>query len=243
MKTTFLTISFLLFFIPAFSQVMIDMEGGAAFSGYNKIRIPGDGGTLFNADETLEAAAKPVIRLRAGYRINDRHNIFALYAPLKLTYKGEFGQPVNFDDGSFEAGSSTKLTYVFNSYRLTYRYDFVRNEKLRLGAGITGKIRDAYIDVEQGSTQARKSNLGFVPLINLYVNYQPFDRVHILLEGDGLASGQGRAFDFELAVPVAITENIRVRAAYRILEGGADNDEVYNFSLINYVLIGASYNF
>ena len=243
MKTTFLTISILLLFIPAFSQVMVDVEGGAAFSGYNKIRIPGDGGTLFNASETLEADAKPIIRLRAGYRINDRHNIFALYAPLKLTYTGEFDQSIIFDDGNFEAGNPSELTYVFNSYRLTYRYDFVRNERLRLGAGITGKIRDAYIDIEQGNIQARKSNFGFVPLINLYVNYQLFDQVHILLEGDGLASGQGRAFDFELAVPVYITENLHVRAAYRILEGGADNDEVYNFSLINYILIGAGFNF
>ncbi len=243
MKYTFLTISFLLFFAPGFSQIMLDIEGGAAFSGYNKIRIPGDGGTLFNANETLEADVKPAIRIRAGYRIADKHNIFALYAPLTLTYQGQFDQNIRFDDATFEAGIPSELTYVFNSYRLTYRYDFVRNEKWRVGAGITGKIRDAYIDIEQENTQARKSNFGFVPLINLYANYQLFDHVHVILEGDGLASGQGRAFDFELAVPVYLNENLHLRAAYRILEGGADNDEVYNFSLINYVLLGVSYNF
>ena len=182
--------------------------------------------------------------LRYGLSIcNDSHNFFALYAPLTLTYHGQFDQAVSFDDATFEGGDPLKLTYVFNSYRITYRYDFIRNQKLRLGVGLTGKIRDAYIDIEQGNLQARKSNVGFVPLINLYVNYKVYDRIHILLEGDGLASGQGRAFDFELAVPVYISENLHLRVAYRILEGGADNDEVYNFSLINYGLLGVSYNF
>ena len=182
--------------------------------------------------------------LRYGLSIcNDSHNFFALYAPLTLTYNGQFDQAVSFDDATFEGGDPLKLTYVFNSYRITYRYDFIRNQKLRLGVGLTGKIRDAYIDIEQGNLQARKSNVGFVPLINLYVNYKVYDRIHILLEGDGLASGQGRAFDFELAVPVYISENLHLRVAYRILEGGADNDEVYNFSLINYGLLGVSYNF
>lgn len=243
MKSAFLTISFLLIFVPVFSQVIFDIEGGALFSSYNKIRIPGKGGTFFNADEALESDVKPFVRIRAGYRLNDRHNFFALYAPLLLTYNGQFNQSVKFDDATFEAGNPSTLKYVFNSYRFTYRYDFIHSEKLRLGAGLTGKIRDAYIDVEQGSLQARKSNVGFVPLINFYVNYKVYDRIHILLEGDGLASGQGRAFDFELAIPVYISENLHVRAAYHILEGGADNDEVYNFSLINYTLLGVSYNF
>jgi hypothetical protein len=228
---------------PAFSQFMFDIEGGAAFSGYNKIRIPGDDGTYFNAHETLDPNSSAVIRLRAGYRINNRHNIFVLYAPLKLNYTGQFDQQVDFDEGSFAAGSPTDLTYVFNSYRITYRYDFVRSDKWRLGAGFTAKIRDAYIDVEQPDEQARKSNFGFVPIINLYAKYALSDRVHILLEGDGLASAQGRAFDFELALPIYFGENWHIRPAYRILEGGADNDEVYNFSLIHYALVGVSYNF
>jgi hypothetical protein len=29
-----------------------------------------------------------------------------------------------------------------------------------------------------------------------------------------------------------------LKAGYRLLEGGADNDEVYNFALINYAAFG-----
>jgi hypothetical protein len=29
-----------------------------------------------------------------------------------------------------------------------------------------------------------------------------------------------------------------LKAGYRLLEGGADNDEVYNFTLVNYATIG-----
>jgi hypothetical protein len=30
-----------------------------------------------------------------------------------------------------------------------------------------------------------------------------------------------------------------LKAGYRIVEGGAENDEVYTFALINYISIGA----
>ncbi|NNJ51549.1 MAG: hypothetical protein HKP17_00020, partial [Ignavibacteriaceae bacterium] len=38
-----------------FSQIDLDIETGAVFSGYNDVRIPGNGGTLFSLSEELEA--------------------------------------------------------------------------------------------------------------------------------------------------------------------------------------------
>jgi hypothetical protein len=46
-----------------------------------------------------------------------------------------------------------------------------------------------------------------------------------------------------LAAFYKIAENTNLRLGYRILEGGAENDEVYNFTLVNYGLLGFSYNF
>jgi hypothetical protein len=64
-----------------------------------------------------------------------------------------------------------------------------------------------------------------------------------LLDGDALAAPQGRAEDVQIAVTYKVSENLQVRAGYRILEGGADNDGVYNFVLFHYASIGLSYTF
>ena len=47
----------------------------------------------------------------------------------------------------------------------------------------------------------------------------------------------------ELTVGPVHVETKRIRAGYRILEGGADNDEVYNFALFHYASMGISYAF
>ncbi len=182
-------------------------------------------------------------RIRLGYRFNNRHNVFGLFAPLQTSYNGNFDQPTRFFEENFLPLVDTKVNYQFNSYRLTYRYDFVVTDKVRLGAGLTAKIRDAYIEVEQNGVSSKKSNVGFVPIINIYASVNATEKLGFILEGDGLAAPQGRAFDFELAAFYRITDNTNLRFGYRILEGGAENDEVYNFTLINYGLLGFSYNF
>lgn len=226
------------------AQLIGDFETGATFSGYNNIRIPGDGGTKFNANETLESQGKLYVRLRGGARFKDKHNIFALYAPLKLYYEGEFSESIDFNGTTFAPNIASELIYQFNSYRITYRYDFLHSEKLRLGVGVTAKIRDAYIMIEQdGGPSSKKSNVGFVPILNVYAHWHFSEYVGLLFEGDGLASGQGRAFDFQLSVPIYITPEVYGRIGYRVLEGGADNEEVYNFTMVNYLNFGIGYNF
>ena len=64
-----------------------------------------------------------------------------------------------------------------------------------------------------------------------------------MFEGDALAAPQGRAEDILLAASFTLTEKLKVRAGYRILEGGAENNVVYNFALINYASFGVSYSF
>jgi hypothetical protein len=43
-----------------------------------------------------------------------------------------------------------------------------------------------------------------------------------------------------LAVQYQALERVGLRVGYRLLEGGADNDEVYNFALIHFILIGTT---
>jgi len=64
-----------------------------------------------------------------------------------------------------------------------------------------------------------------------------------LLDGDALAAPQGRAEDVLIAATYKLSDGFGIRAGYRILEGGADNDEVYNFSLFHYASVGITYTF
>jgi hypothetical protein len=69
------------------------------------------------------------------------------------------------------------------------------------------------------------------------------ERLSLLLEGDALAAPQGRAEDILVAARYKINDAASMSVGYRLLEGGADNDEVYNFSLFNYASLGFLYTF
>ncbi|WP_375563166.1 outer membrane beta-barrel protein [Bernardetia sp. OM2101] len=174
MKSLFCTTFFLCFlFCISFSvsaQFMADVELDIIKTGYNKIQVSGTEGTRFNITDDLNGEfdnkASFAYRLRAGYRFNDRHNVFGLFAPLQVSYNGSFDKNTRFYEENFLPLVDTKVSYQFNSYRLTYRYDFVVTDKVRLGAGLTGKIRDAFIEVEQNGLSSKKTDLGIVPLIN-----------------------------------------------------------------------------
>ena len=64
-----------------------------------------------------------------------------------------------------------------------------------------------------------------------------------MLAGDGLVSPQGRALDYRLAIEYEFLPKSRAYLAWRTLEGGADVDQVYNFTWINYAVVGLSYGF
>jgi hypothetical protein len=220
--------------------IELDFEAGGAAASVNVVRIPGAGGTRFSLVDDLETSAAPVFRLRVGYRIAERHFITALYAPLQLEASGELPSEVEFQGRTFAAGEPVFATYRFDSYRLTYRFSFVRNEELELAAGVTGKIRDAELAL-YGAEQASKTNTGFVPLLNLHAEYRPGGgRLGFMLDADALAAPQGRAEDITLAVLWDVSDAITLRAGYRMVEGGADNDEVYNFAWLHYGVAGVS---
>ncbi len=228
---------------PAAAQIELDFETGATFSGYNDVRIPGDGGTLFSFSEELETDSDIFFRIRLFYDFNERHHLGVLFAPLSLNATGQLDRDLIFQDTTFPANTPLEGIYKFNSYRLTYRYDFLRNENLELGLGFTGKIRDAKIALEGNGLQSEKTNVGFVPIIHFRLLWQFSNKLAFLLDGDALAAPQGRAEDVLAAFTFQASDRLDLKFGYRILEGGADNDEVYNFTLINYASVGAILRF
>jgi hypothetical protein len=105
--------------------------------------------------------------------------------------------------------------------------------------GLTGKIRDASISLETAGQKSEKTNTGFVPLINFQVQWWPKSSWGMLLEGDALAAPQGRAEDVFIGILHRPWERLILRAGYRILEGGADVEQVYNFTLVHFIGLGA----
>jgi hypothetical protein len=230
------------------TKFVLDVETGAVFKGpYNEIRVPGNGGTTFDVfGPGFTTNPKWFYRLRAEITLNERHTITGLFAPLTIESisNGNPGQPIIFQGTTFENTRDLNVKYTFNSYRLTYRYNFIRKEKLLIGAGITAKIRDASIILENGQAKAERANVGPVPLINLYVNWLPSKRFGLLLEGDGFALppiSDGRAFDIFGGVNFPLTDQVSVKAGYRVLEGGVNVESNYNFNWINYASVGVSW--
>ncbi len=231
------------FTTTAKAQAIIDFETGAFFTGYNDVRISGDKGTLFSLKDDLAAKTNIFYRLRGGYTIRSRHTISLLYAPLQTKSEGKAAKNILFEEVFFPANSQLTGTYKFNSYRLTYRYDIVSKPRVVFGLGLTAKIRDASISLSSPGLSATKTNVGFVPIINFRLLWKIDNKWGILLDGDALAAPQGRAEDVLIASTYKLTENLGIRAGYRILEGGADNDKVYNFALFHYASVGISYTF
>jgi hypothetical protein len=227
----------------ASAQFRVDVEGGAVTGLYNDVRIPGDGGTLFSLVDDLSTDPGPFYRLRLEYTFSGRHTVSALYAPLTLTAGGTAPVDIVYEDETFIEGSKLDGSYTFNSYRLTYRYEFSPRGRWSYGLGFTAKIRDAAIKIESGGQVAEKTNVGFVPLVNFRVRYDVTDRIAVSLEGDALAAPQGRAEDVMLALHYRVSDAADLRAGYRFVEGGADNDEVYNFAFLSYASVGLTVSF
>jgi len=225
------------------AQLTLDVESGAATFGYNDVRIPGAGGTGFSISDELDHPVQPYFRGRVQVDLGQRHSILALYAPLTINSQGSFDRTIVFEGQSFDANTPTDVSWKFNSYRLTYQFNIVAKDNLTLALGLTGKIRDARIALSNANASAEKTNVGFVPLIRFYADWNFVSNFHLILDGDALAAPQGRAEDVLLGVAYEPVEKLRFRLGYRLLEGGANNDEVYNFSAVHYAAIGASYAF
>ena len=226
---------------PARAEVEAEVETGAVFVGRNDTRIPGTTGTRLSLVDDLESDPEPFFRLRLGYRLAERHLVTALYAPLELTSRGSSSRDVSFDGGLYPAGTPLFAVYRFNSYRLTYRFSFVRDDGLDLAAGATAKIRDAETSL-YGADARRKTNVGFVPLLNLHAAWRPGQgRLGVVFDADALVGPQGRAEDVLVALTWEARDGIELRVGYRTLEGGADNEEVYSFAWLHYAVAGVAF--
>ncbi|MFW5951383.1 MAG: hypothetical protein ACOCVZ_04635 [Gemmatimonadota bacterium] len=215
----------------------IELEGAPAWQSYNDVEIPNDGSaTRFSLHDLAGAGPWAAARVYVTWNLDDRHGLRLLLAPFSLTETGTPDAAIDFSGASFAAGQPVRATYTFNSYRLTYRYRFHRSETTTAWVGLTAKIRDAVVRLEQGPTVGEKTDLGFVPLLHLAGHWRFAPRWRLGLDVDALAGGPGRAEDAALELGYDLADRWTLELGYRTVEGGADVDEVYTFAWLHYAV-------
>jgi hypothetical protein len=222
----------------------VEIEAGPVFQTRNDVRIPNDASaTRFSLRDLVGSGPWPAGRVYVTWNINERHSLRALAAPLSITETGVPGRAVDFAGASYLPGVATEGTYKFNSYRLTWRYRFRHGARWTWWVGFTAKIRDANIELRQGSTTSRKTDLGFVPLLHVAADGRLAPRWHLILDMDALAGGPGRAEDLAIKVGYDVGHRWTIAAGYRTVEGGAGVDAVYTFAWLHYAVLSAAYRF
>lgn len=222
----------------------VTLEGGILGYSYNEARIPNNSsGDRFDVTDVAGAGPQVYLRLAIQRRLGERHILRGVYAPVRTEGIGTFDEEVRFAGETFSPDSALSGLYEFNTYRLTYRYEWLQHSDWTVGVGATALVRDATIRLVQGDTRAENTDLGAVPLLHANVQYRLDERWGAEFDIDALASPQGRAIDAVLMGTWQQDDDITWRLGYRTLEGGADVSSVYTFAWLHHAMLGVSYRF
>ncbi len=222
----------------------LQLELGAAWQERNKVQIPNTAAAdRFQLDTIAGNGPWTSGRVTVNWPLRGRHGLRLVLAPLAYEEESLLTEDIRFAGGEFDSSAPVQAEYKFNSWRFGYHYQFYAANNWQLRIGATAKIRDARIELSQGAVNAEDDDVGFVPLLHLSGDYQFNPRWSFHFDFDGLAGGPGRAFDLGLRLAWAVNDNWRLGVGYRGLEGGVDNDDVYNFAWFNSALVTAEYRF
>lgn len=226
----------------AAERFRLELEGGAAWQLRNDFAVPGGAGTRLAVDE---ANRGPFAAFRGTLwaDVSKRTSLRLLAAPLRAKATLTPDAPVEFNGTTFVAGRPLDVAYVFDSYRLSWVWRFRSRGPVSFRAGLTGKVRDARIELSGEGLASAKENTGFVPLLYGGARWQVTDALALDLDVDAAAASQGRAEDVSLRLEARVSPKVDVFAGVRTLEGGADNDEVYSFAWFTYAVGGVAVRF
>ena len=222
---------------PAFAQdrLTLDLEAGPAWQLRNDFAVPGDGGTLVRIEDR---GPVPALRATLTWRASEHWSARFLVAPLSTSADVVSQSPILFEGVTFPARERVRTEYRFHSYRAGAFYSFAPRGKWSFRAGVTLKVRDAEIALSTDAASAKKTNVGLVPLLYAGARHQSSPRVAFDVDADGAAASQGRALDLAARVEFTISDRLALYGGARLLEGGADNDEVYSFGTFAYAVGG-----
>jgi len=223
---------------------LLEVEGVSATQVRNAAAVPNDAsGARFSIRDL--AGDGPVTGVRVTYTrtLTPTQELVLLYAPLSISGTGVLPGATPFQGTTFAGGTATAVDYRFDSYRATWRHALVDSRDWTFKLGATAKIRDARIALSQGGITAEKSNTGFVPLLHVYGERRLGERWTLIGDMDALAGGPGRAIDAGLRVRWQLNPTWAVQGGWRILDGGVDTREQFNFARFTSWTLGVAARF
>lgn len=105
-------------------------------------------------------------RLTAELALGRRHSLILLFQPLDIQTEALLSRDVVIDDLLFPANTPVKLRYGFDFWRLSYLYDFWKQQDRELSIGLSLQIRNASISFRSydGTLFRINQNVGPVPI-------------------------------------------------------------------------------
>lgn len=221
----------------------LTVELGGAWQARNDARIENEPpNTRFAIDEITGSGPYAAGRIAFEWSLAERHRLRLLAAPLRVDDSGSSDRAIVFRETVFDPGR-VHAEYRFDSWRLGYRYVFHDSERWTWSGGATLNIRDAEIRLSQDGTSRSRSDTGFVPLLALVGEWRFAPGWRALLDFEGLGAPQGRAIDATLQAGYDLTPSLHVSGGYRVLDGGADNDDLYTFARFDFAVLALHWRF
>lgn len=203
----------------------INLDIGQTSTVFNRFSIPqSDNDRIITpTDGSINS-----YRVTGYFDLGNKDQLYFMLAPLEVSYEFNAAKNFRFNDTNFSSGQNTDVNYKFNSYRVGYLWTWTYSS-FRYWLGAVAKIRDANIEVTQGSSSDSFDNVGFVPLASFGFEWALSQNFAIFHHTDALGASQGSAYDSQLELKFK-SGSFSTSFGKRILGGGADNDTVYNFA-------------
>jgi hypothetical protein len=217
-------------------KFFLESELGTVGINYHTIRI-GTSGSATDFDFVNQGGQEILYRFErfnAGLVIGGQHKISFLYQPLDIVTEVTFQDDVIIDGVTFANGTPMEISYGFPFYRITYGYDFFKEDNIDLGVGAALQLRNASIVFKalDGTQMTVSQNLGPVPAINLFGRYSFDGGFYLLTDITGLYASSalinGATFNFEgsildasLRAGYTLKNNIDLFLNVRFLGGSA----------------------
>lgn len=209
----------------------LKVEMGSAHATKNEFRVPSTTGS----DVSLPDESDFYYRVEGIWSYNEKNAIRFVVAPLAYEATITSSSPLVFDTQNFAANTPTTVKFKFNSYRIGYVRHLLIEPNYSLDLGLTVKMRDALISLNQNGNEEKFTDFGFVPLLYFSFLYRCNEQWYLFFNTDGAGASQGYAIDSLIETQYAWDDHLKLAIGYRFLDGGADNDTVKTFATVHYL--------
>ncbi|MFO7660330.1 MAG: hypothetical protein R6V77_05405 [Candidatus Cloacimonadaceae bacterium] len=228
-----------------------EVETGLINTGYNDVRVPGEGGSLFSMKDDLKAKQAFHFRFRLTQPLAAKHRLIFMYAPLKVKSSGRIDREYaeeffEFQDMQVPADLVPSIDfdgeYRLDTYRQTYLFDLLTLKNTVLSAGASVEIRDEAIKIYSADRYGRKTDTNVVFSVNFRALTNLNEKLALVANGNVLIDSKNRAEDIFLGASYKILKDSRLNVGYRLIERKTDKPEIYNSAMFHLLTVGIDLN-